>query len=249
MGDFSGIEFIHNKIDELKKKITKIKNKIKFEKTSTQDDVHKQYGNLIKLNKRLSKMKGQLEVYYDWDWSLKKESNEWKSLGIFKDINGTCEILINLSQKLIKEIKIFDSGDKTERIYSDSNESSIDYPRDIADELEELLSQKREKMILFKKLKDFPKERNDLFELSKKIKTLTMDKDSKLFYDIIELRILRNQLNHIIKKFEEEESVGGQVREFYDDWEREEKELRYDMSKGFSQEDIEHIVKLEKEER
>jgi len=40
----------------------------------------------------------------------------------------------------------------------------------------------------------------------------------------------------------------AESREFYDNWEKEERELRYDMSKGFSQEDIEHIVKLEKEE-
>ena len=40
--------------------------------------------------------------------------------------------------------------------------------------------------------------------------------------------------------------MGGQCREFYDDWKREEKELRNDAPKYCSKEDLENIIALEK---
>jgi len=41
--------------------------------------------------------------------------------------------------------------------------------------------------------------------------------------------------------------VGGSYRDWYENWEDEERELRSDMSISFTEEDIERIIKLDKE--
>jgi len=60
------------------------------------------------------------------------------------------------------------------------------------------------KILPCKKMKDFPKERDKLFEISKEIKTVIMDSNNtRLYYSIIELRILRNMLSHMIERLEQ----------------------------------------------